>query len=64
MTVLRRIPRCDRAEEMYERAIEADPNHAYSLRNYARFLQYVRHDYDRAEEMYRRFIEADSDHGQ
>ena len=52
----------DRAEEMYKRAIEADPAHAYSLRKYAHFLQYVRHNYDRAEEMYRRFIEAD--HGQ
>ena len=29
----------DRAEEMYERAVEADPNHAYSLREYAYFLQ-------------------------
>ena len=46
---------------MYKRAIEADPAHAYSLRKYAHFLQYVRHNYDRAEEMYRRFIE--DDHG-
>ena len=32
---------------MYKRAIEADPNHANSLGNYAYFLQYVRHNYGR-----------------
>ena len=48
----------DRAEEMYQQAIEANPNHARILGNYARFLQNVRRDYDRAEEMYQQAIEA------
>ena len=48
---------------MYERAIKADPNHAYNLGNYANFLKNVRHDYDRAEEMYERAVEADLNHG-
>ena len=54
----------DRAEEKYRRAIEADPDDADALGDYANFLADDRGDYDRAEEMYRRFIEADSDHGQ
>ena len=37
----------DRAEEMYKRAVEADPKYAWGLRKYAHFLQYVRHNYDR-----------------
>ena len=49
----------DRAEEMYKRAVEADPNNANSLGNYADFLETVRRDYDRAEEMYKRAVEAD-----
>jgi len=49
----------DGAEEMYKRAVEADPKYARGLRKYAHFLQYVRHNYDRAEEMYKRAVEAD-----
>ncbi len=33
-----------KAEEFYQRAVEADPKHANSLGNYAIFLQEVRHD--------------------
>ena len=44
---------------MYKRAVEADPNNANSLGNYADFLETVRRDYDRAEEMYKRAVEAD-----
>ena len=54
----------DRVEEMYERAIKADPTNADILGYYADFLEGFRRDYDRAEEMYERAIEADSDHGQ
>ena len=49
----------DRAQNMYERAITTDPNHADSLSNYAIFLTDVRHDYDRAESMFERSITAD-----
>ena len=44
---------------MYERAIAADPDHVYSLRNYAVFLETVRRDYDRADTMYGWAIAAD-----
>ena len=47
---------------MYERAVEADPDHANSLGDYALFLHYARRDYDRAEEMYERAIAADPNH--
>ena len=49
----------DRAEAMFERAIDADPNHANNLGNYATFLKNVRHDHDRAEAMFERAIDAD-----
>ena len=49
----------DRAEEMYKRALETDPNNAINLGNYAWFLQDVRRDSDGAEEMYKRAVEAD-----
>ena len=41
----------DRAEEMYQRTIEANPKDADILNDYAVFLKNVRRDYDRAEEM-------------
>ena len=41
----------DRAEVVYERAIEADPEHDMSLSNYAWFLWHVRRDYGRVETM-------------
>ena len=47
---------------MFERAIAADPNHVYTLRSYARFLETVRRDYDRAEGMFERAIAADPNH--
>ena len=49
----------DRAEELYQRAIEANPDDADILNNYAVFLENVRRDYDRAEEMYRRATRTD-----
>ena len=47
---------------MYDRAIDADPNHANTLGNYANFLTDVRHDHDRAQAMYDRAIDADPNH--
>ena len=52
----------DRAQNMYERAIEADPTNANSLSNYANLLGAIRHDYDRAQNMYERAITADPNH--
>ena len=49
----------DRAEAMFEWAIEADPTNANNLGTYADFLKNVRHDYDRAQDMYEWAIEAD-----
>ena len=48
----------DRAEAMFERAIDADPNNANTLGAYALFLKNVRREYDQAEAMYERAIEA------
>ncbi|MCK4593348.1 tetratricopeptide repeat protein, partial [bacterium] len=50
-----------RAEEYYKRALEADPDSAIKLGNYAIFLKNVPEDYDRAEEYYKRALEADPD---
>ena len=52
----------DRAQDMYERAINADPNHANNLGNYATFMWTIRHDYDQAEAMFGRAIDADPNH--
>ncbi len=49
----------DRAQELYERAIAVDPEHANNLGNYAVFLKNIRKDQDRAEELYERAIAAD-----
>ena len=49
----------DRAEAMFERAIDADPNNANNLGNYASFLTDVRHEHDRAQAMFERAIDAD-----
>jgi tetratricopeptide (TPR) repeat protein len=46
------------AEALYKRAIEADPNHANSLGNYASFLADVRKNHNAAEVFYKRSIEA------
>jgi tetratricopeptide (TPR) repeat protein len=47
---------------MFKRAVEADPNHANNLGNYAVFLQNIRRDYDAAEAMFKRAVEADPNH--
>jgi Tfp pilus assembly protein PilF len=41
----------DKAEEYYARAIDADPNDAYNLGEYARFLRSVRNNDAKAEEL-------------
>ena len=41
----------------YKRALEADPNHANTLGNYAVFLNDIRHDYDQAESYYKRALD-------
>ena len=52
----------DRAQDMYERAIETDPTNTDILGLYALFLGTVRREYDRAQEMYERAIDADPNH--
>ncbi len=52
----------DRAEEYYQKALAADPNHAITFGNYANFLAGQRKDYDRAEEYYQKAIAADPNH--
>ena len=52
----------DQAEDMYRRAIDADPHHANNLGNYATFLHTVRGDMDQAEQMYQQAIGADPHH--
>ena len=47
---------------MYERAIEAEPNHANNLGNYALFLTNNLQDYPKAKEMYERALEAEPKH--
>ena len=49
----------DRAQEMYERAIAANPNNAHGLGSYAAFLKNVRGDHDQTEKMLNRAIDAD-----
>ena len=46
---------------MYRRALEADPNNANSLRDYADFLMNVRRDYQGAEALMLRASELDPD---
>lgn len=50
------------AEELYQSSIEADPENADTLGNYADFLLGNRKDYDKAEELYSRAIEVDPKH--
>ena len=52
----------DEAEKYYLNAIEADPEYAGNLGNYATFLWKQRQNYDKAEEYYQRAIEADPKH--
>ncbi|RJQ41453.1 MAG: hypothetical protein C4555_00065 [Dehalococcoidia bacterium] len=50
----------DESAEYYLKAIEADPNYAYSLYSYARYLWLTREDYDKAEEYFRRAVDSES----
>ncbi|TQD42253.1 tetratricopeptide repeat protein [Actinomyces johnsonii] len=52
----------DQAEQMYQRAIDADPTNANILGAYATFLKNIRGDMDQAEQMYQRAIDADPHH--
>ena len=52
----------DRAEQLYEQAIAADPSHANNLGNFAVFMKNVRGDQDRAEQLYKQAIAADPSH--
>ena len=54
------FPAHDRAQDMYERAIKADPNNADILCRYATFLWTIRHEHDRAQNMYEQAINIDS----
>ena len=53
---------CDRAQEMFEQAINVDPTNAINLGNYANFLWTIRSDHDQAQDMYDRAIKADPNH--
>jgi tetratricopeptide (TPR) repeat protein len=52
----------ERADQMFRRAIEADPQDLAAFGNYARFLAETRHEDEQADQMYRRAIEADPEH--
>ncbi|MBO1032378.1 tetratricopeptide repeat protein, partial [Tessaracoccus sp. SD287] len=52
----------DQAEQMYQRALAANPTHADNLGNYAIFLTDVRGDHDQAEQMYQRALAANPTH--
>ena len=52
----------DLTDQLYTLALEADPQHAPTLGNYAVFLTAVRGDHDAAEAMYKRALEADPQH--
>ncbi|OSM01792.1 putative tetratricopeptide repeat protein,ATPase [Magnetofaba australis IT-1] len=53
------LKKSDRAQEMFERTISADPNNAIALGNFALFLQNERKEMDRAQEMFERAIAAE-----
>src|SRR5205814_308449 len=52
----------DAAEEMFKRAIAADPSNVNNLSRYAAFLVVHRGDFDAAEEQFKRAIAADPNH--
>jgi Tfp pilus assembly protein PilF len=47
----------ERAEELLERAIQADPQNAKFIGNYANFLTSIRKEHDRAELLYERAVQ-------
>mmetsp|Transcript_61767 Transcript_61767/g.145593 ORF Transcript_61767/g.145593 Transcript_61767/m.145593 type:complete len:277 (-) Transcript_61767:175-1005(-) len=49
----------DRAEELYLKALQANPRHLRSLCNYGALLQNIRQDYRRAEDMYLKALSVD-----
>lgn len=49
----------EKIETYYKKALEADPNNAVYLGNYAIFLHIIRKDYDVAEVYYKKALEAD-----
>ena len=49
----------DQAQQMYQRAIDADPTNTNILGAYATFLHIVRRDMGQAQQMYQRAIDAD-----
>ena len=52
----------NKAEKLYRRALEVDPNHPHILGNFALFLTDVRGQHDEAEQHYRRALEVDPNH--
>lgn len=52
----------DSAEDLYRRALTADPNEGWILSNYANFLTDIRHQHDQAEKYYQRALTADPNH--
>mmetsp|Transcript_22512 Transcript_22512/g.46040 ORF Transcript_22512/g.46040 Transcript_22512/m.46040 type:complete len:343 (+) Transcript_22512:124-1152(+) len=48
-----------RAEELYLKALNANPNHLRSLCNYGALLQNVHSDFNRAEDMYKKALAVD-----
>lgn len=53
------LKKYDEAEDMWQRAVQADPRNALVLGSYASFLKNVRKDYDKAEAVLLKAIEAD-----
>lgn len=52
----------DKAEQMFDRALEIDPSHPNTLSNYATFISTVRNEDDRAEEFYERTLAEDPEY--
>ena len=52
----------DKAEQLYQRAIEIDPNYAIALNNYGILLKETRKDNDKAERFFQTAIEIDPDY--
>ncbi|MBF0175086.1 MAG: AAA family ATPase [Magnetococcales bacterium] len=52
----------DQAEQLYQRAIAANPNHAVTLGNFALFMKNIRRNYAQTEFLYQRAVAADPNH--